>query len=494
MKKLISIALMTLAITVQAQDCCKGENPYKKYTQDLPFGMLEVKAPVIPERQVNLKDFGAVGDGATLCTDAFAKAIEALSNQGGGHLIVPNGVWFTGPIILKSNIDLHLEMGAVIKFSADESLYAVIKTSFEGLDTRRCQSPLSANGAENIAITGQGVIDGNGQFWRPVKKAKMTDAQWKEVLGRPGGMESRPGYWVPNQAYANAEKNADMNVPKAQTDEEWNAIKRFLRPVMVSLVNCKNVLLKDVIFQNSPAWNIHPMLCEDIIIDGVLARNPSYAQNGDALDLESCKNALIVNSKFDAGDDGICIKSGKDADGRRRGRPCENVVVDGCTVFAGHGGFVVGSEMSGGVRNILVKNCQFLGTDVGLRFKSTRGRGGIVENIFINNISMTDIKTDAITFNMYYGGKSVAEMLADGDNPDNVTKIPITEETPIFRHIDIRNIVCSGAGRAMEFNGLPEMPIEDITLKDIHIIAKKDAEFTNYKNVKKENVIITLKP
>ena len=140
---------MTLAITVQAQDCCKGENPYKKYTQDLPFGMLEVKAPVIPERQVNLKDFGAVGDGATLCTDAFAKAIEALSNQGGGHLIVPNGVWFTGPIILKSNIDLHLEMGAVIKFSADESLYAVIKTSFEGLDTRRCQSPLSANGAEN---------------------------------------------------------------------------------------------------------------------------------------------------------------------------------------------------------------------------------------------------------------------------------------------------------------------------------------------------------
>ena len=168
---------MTLAITVQAQDCCKGENPYKKYTQDLPFGMLEVKAPVIPERQVNLKDFGAVGDGATLCTDAFAKAIEALSNQGGGHLIVPNGVWFTGPIILKSNIDLHLEMGAVIKFSADESLYAVIKTSFEGLDTRRCQSPLSANGAENIAITGQGVINGNGPFWRPVKKAKMIDAQ-----------------------------------------------------------------------------------------------------------------------------------------------------------------------------------------------------------------------------------------------------------------------------------------------------------------------------
>ena len=250
--------------------------------------------------------------------------------------------------------------------------------------------------------------------------------------------------------------------------------------------------MKDVIFQNSPAWNIHPMMCENIIIDGVLARNPSYAQNGDALDLESCKNALIVDSKFDAGDDGICIKSGKNADGRRRGRPCENVVVDGCTVFAGHGGFVVGSEMSGGVKNILVKHCQFLGTDVGLRFKSTRGRGGIVENIYIDDISMTDIKTDAITFNMYYGNKSVSEVWADGDKPDSISKVPVTEETPIFRKIDIRNIVCNGAGRAMEFKGLPEMPIEDISLKDIHIIAKRDAEFTNYKNVKKDNVIITL--
>jgi polygalacturonase len=224
-----------------------------------------------------------------------------------------------------------------------------------------------------------------------------------------------------------------MNVPNAKTEAEWNAIKRFVRPVMVSLVKCKNVHLKGVIFQNSPAWNLHPLMCENVIIEDVLVRNPSYAQNGDALDLESCKNALIINSRFDAGDDGICIKSGKDADGRRRGIPCENVVVKSCTVFAGHGGFVVGSEMSGGVKNILVDQCQFLGTDVGLRFKSTRGRGGIVENIYIKNISMTDIKTDAITFNMYYGGKSVAEMLADGDNPDNVTKMPVTEETPVQR-------------------------------------------------------------
>ena len=384
----------------EGMQCSHQCNPYSRYTKELPFQMPEVSAPQIPDRSVNLRDFGAVGDGRVLNTDAFARAIDALSAQGGGRLVVPAGVWFTGPITLKSNINLHLEVGAVIQFSGDDSLYSLIDTSFEGLNTKRCQSPLTANGCENIAITGRGVIDGNGQFWRPVKRIKMTDSQWKEVRSRPGGVAVRADYWVPSQGYADAEKNADMNVVKASTAEEWNNYKRFLRPVMISLVNCKNVLLQGVIFQNSPAWNIHHLMCENIIIANALARNPAYAQNGDALDLESCKNALIVNSKFDAGDDGICIKSGKDADGRRRGRPCENVVVDGCTVFAGHGGFVVGSEMSGGVRNILVKSCQFLGTDVGLRFKSTRGRGGIVENIFIHDISMTDIKKDALTFNM----------------------------------------------------------------------------------------------
>ena len=491
MRKLI-LTLITAFVAVSAFAADKAGNPYAKYTEKLPFPMPDVTAPVIPDNQVNIKDFGGVGDGITLNTEAFAKAIDALSKKGGGKLVVPQGVWHTGPIVLKSHINLHLNAGAVILFAADETLYPFINTSFEGLDTRRCQSPLSANGATDIAITGKGVIDGNGQYWRPVKKAKVTEAHWKSLLAIPGSQEMKPGYWVPSAGYAKGEQGANMNVPNAKTEAEWNAIKRFVRPVMVSLVKCKNVHLKGVIFQNSPAWNLHPLMCENVIIEDVLVRNPSYAQNGDALDLESCKNALIINSRFDAGDDGICIKSGKDADGRRRGIPCENVVVKGCTVFAGHGGFVVGSEMSGGVKNILVDQCQFLGTDVGLRFKSTRGRGGIVEKIYIKNISMTDIKTDAITFNMYYGGKSVAEMLADGDNPDNVTKMSVTEETPIFRHIDIKNIICNGAGRAMEFNGLPEMPIDDISLNDITILAKKDAVFTNCKNIKKKNVNITI--
>ena len=487
MKKTILLAIFAMTVLgATAQD------RYAGFIKNLPFNMPKVTAPVIPSREVKLTKFGAVGDGKTLCTEAFAKAIDELAKQGGGRLVVPRGIWHTGPIVLKSNIDLHLEMGAVILFAADETLYPVINTSFEGLDTRRCQSPLSGTNLENVAITGQGVIDGNGSYWRPLKKSKVTESQWKEFTSGKG-VETKPGYWVPSEGYAKGEASANMNVPQGiNTPEEWNSIKRFLRPVMVSLVKCKNVLLQDVIFQNSPAWNLHPLMCENVIIDHVLARNPAYSQNGDALDLESCKNVLIVDSKFDAGDDGICLKSGKDADGRRRGIPCENVVVDGCTVFAGHGGFVVGSEMSGGVRNIMVRNCQFLGTDVGLRFKSTRGRGGIVENIFVDGISMTDIKTDAITFNMYYGGKSVAEMLADGDNPNNTEMKPVDETTPIFRNIDIRNVVCNGAGRAMEFNGLPEMPMDGISLTNITIIAKKDAEFHNYKNLKQENVNIQL--
>ena len=480
------LSLISLSLSALAQ------KDYSSYTDNLPFAMTKVSAPQIAANKVLLTDFGAVGNGETLCTDAFAKAIDALVKKGGGHLIVPRGVWHTGPIVLKSGIDLHLEAGAVILFAADESLYPLIETSFEGLDTRRCQSPLSANNAENISITGSGVIDGNGQYWRPLKRSKVTDAQWKKLTSRKGGVETKKGYWVPSAGYAKGEAGANMNVPTATTDEEWNAIRRFLRPVMVSLVSCKNVLLEGVIFQNSPAWNLHPLMCENIIIDNVLARNPAFAQNGDALDLESCRNALIVDSKFDAGDDGICIKSGKDADGRRRGIPCENVVVKGCTVFAGHGGFVVGSEMSGGVRNILVSDCQFLGTDVGLRFKSTRGRGGIVENIFVDGVSMTDIETFAVTFNMYYGGKSVAESLADGDDKQTVETKPVDETTPIFRNIDIRNVTCNNAGIAMEFNGLPEMPISNINLTDINISAKKDAIFNYCKDIRKHNVKVRL--
>ena len=283
MKKLFSlVCTCLLAMSMQAAETDKYDALY----ENLPFQMEKVTRPQFPANEVNLKDFGAVGDGSTLCTEAFSKAIEALSQKGGGKLIVPQGVWFTGPITLKSNINLHIEKGGIILFSPDDALYPFVKTSFEGLDTRRCQSPISGNGLTNVAITGQGAIDGNGEYWRPLKKQKVTDAQWKAITSR-GGAYKRKDYWFPSEGALKADNSANMNVPAEPTSEEgWNEIKRFLRPVMVSLVNCKNVWLNGVIFQNSPAWNIHPLMCENVLIEDVLVRNPAYAQNGDGLDLE----------------------------------------------------------------------------------------------------------------------------------------------------------------------------------------------------------------
>ena len=438
---------------------------YRAYTRQLPFSMPEVAAPVFPKKTVSLAQYGAKGDGKTLCTEAFSKAIDELSRQGGGRLSVPQGVWFTGPIVLKSHVDLHLEKGAVILFSGDMDLYPVIETNYEGELRKHCQSPVSAVGQTDIAISGQGIIDGNGICWRPLKKEKVTEGQWKKFTSK-GGVFPRSTMWYPSE----------------------ERVK--MRPVLLYLESCRNVLLQGVTFQNSPNWCLHPLLCENLIVDQVMVRNPAYAQNGDAIDVESCRNVLVVNSSFDAGDDGICLKSGRDEQGRRRGRPTENVVVDGCTVFNGHGGFVVGSEMSGGVRNIWVNDCQFLGTDAGLRFKSCRGRGGVVENIYIRNISMADILGDAVTFDLFYGGKSVIEQLESGERINNIAAEPVGEGTPVFRNIDIQHVVCRGAHRALWFNGLPEMPISDIRLSDITIQADEPGDFFNCKNITKKNVVV----
>ena len=468
-----------------------AQKDYSYLYENLPFTMQKVDVPVFKNYSLSVADFGGRGDGITLNTDAFSKTINALSKKGGGKLIVPAGVWFTGPLELKSNINLHLEKGALILFSPDFSLYPLISTSFEGLQTRRCQSPISAHNAENVAITGEGSINGSGEAWRPLKKAKVTESQWKKVI-KSGGVLKDATYWFPSVGSLKGQSKSDMNVPSGSlTETEWTEIKDFLRPVMISFIDCKNVLLQGVLFENSPSWNIHPLLCTNLIIDHITVRNPSYAQNGDGIDVESCKNVLLINSNFDVGDDGICIKSGKDEEGRKRGRPTENVIVDNCKVFKAHGGFVVGSEMSGGVRNISVKNCQFLGTDVGLRFKSNRGRGGLVENIYISDIYMFDIATDSFLFDLYYGGKSATESLEDGDDTQTSTQRPIvTAETPSFRNIYVKNIVSRNARRAMFFNGLPEMNITNINLENAIITSEYGAFISESDGIKFKNIQI----
>lgn len=447
------------------------------------FEMPPVNEPKIPSRSVNAADFGAVGDGKTLNTDAIAKAIAALEKQGGGRLVIPPGIWLTGPIRLQSNLDLHLEAGALLQFSSDYKLFPLVVLDLKGEKEVDSVSPISGENLENVAITGRGIIDGAGDAWRPVKKGKLTENQWK-ALTKSGVIDGST--WYPSREAMEGGKLVQPLVKDGSLKlADYEAAHHFLRPKMLKLINCRRVLLEGVTFQNSPNWTLNPTLCTDVTISNVTVRNPWYGQNTDALDLESCRNASIRDCTFDVGDDGICLKSGKDAAGRRIGVPTENVWVEDCVVYHAHGGFTIGSEMSGDVRNVYVNNCTFMGTDIGLRFKSTRGRGGVVEKIYIKNVRMEDIPGDAINFNMYYGGKAPLE-----EEAAERKKVPVSEETPQFRDIYIDDVICRGARNAVVLQGLPEMPIRGIHLQNISITAGGGMTWMDAENITLKNVEI----
>lgn len=460
------------------------------------FKAPKVSEPTFPDNSISIKDFGAAPGGSISNTKAFADAIDAVSKKGGGKVIIPRGIWLTGPIQLKSNINLYSEEGALVIFSKNYDDYPLIETSFEGLNTMRCLSPIYGKGLENIAITGHGVFDGSGEAWRPTKKSKLTADEWKKLTASGGVLNEAKNTWYPTaKSLRGAKATENFNVPaNLKSKEEWESVKDFLRPVMVSLVNCKKVLVDGPTFQNSPAWCLHPLMSEDVTLRNLTVRNPWYSQNGDGLDLESCKNVVIEKCSFDVGDDAICFKSGKDKDGRVRGMPTENVIVDNCIVYHGHGGFVLGSEMSGGVKNVKVTNCTFIGTDVGLRFKSNRGRGGVVEKIYIDNIQMVNIPAEALLFDLYYQGNSpvptVEEKTIDKEKLASMIP-PVTEETPSFRDIYVNNVTCKGAGRAVLIQGLPEMNVKNIKLSNIQIEAERGIEIVDSDGVEMKNVFVS---
>jgi polygalacturonase len=482
--------LMTSCAEVSKHEFAGSSENYS----GIEFEMPKIQEPVIPDYTVIIKDFGAVSGGQVLNSEAFANAIDAVSTRGGGKVIIPAGVWLTGPIILKSNIELHAEAGALIIFSADKDLYPIIETSFEGLDTWRCLSPIYGKNIENVAFTGSGIWDGSGDAWRYVKKSKLTDSQWKKLVASGGVTNDNNNEWYPSEQFRDAMKNTDQNVRlDMKTKEEFETIRDFLRPVMVSIQNSKRVMFDGPVFQNSPAWCIHPLMVEDLTVRNLTVRNPWYSQNGDGIDVESCKNVIVENCNFDVGDDAICIKSGKNEDGRRRGVACENIIIRNNIVYHGHGGVTVGSEMSGGVRNMHVSNCTFMGTDVGLRFKSNRGRGGVVENIYISDIRMTDIPTHAISFDLYYGGQSVSEMLESGNQQNLAKNEPVTEQTPQFKNISIKNITVKGALQAVFLQGLPEMNLENIELRNLLLEADNGFSIIDANGVKIEDVKLITK-
>jgi polygalacturonase len=432
-----------------------------------------VNLPVFKKDTFRITQYGAIADGQVLNTKSINDAIDAAAKKGGGVVLVTKGLWLTGPLVLKSNVNLHLVNGATLLFTEDFNQYLLVATNWEGLPQMRNQSPISATAASNIAITGKGIIDGNGDAWRMVKKDKLTESQWKKLVNSGGVLSEDKKTWYPSASSLKGSTIPNPGLIKPGTDAAWyDSVKDFLRPNLLVLTRCKNILLEGVTFQNSPAWCLHPLMSEHLTVRNISVKNPWYAQNGDGIDVESCMNVLIENSVFDVGDDALCIKSGRDAEGRKRAMPTENVTIRGCTVYSSHGGFVIGSEMSGGARNIHVSNCTFIGADIGLRFKTTRGRGGVVENIFIRDIYMKDIPGEAILFDMYYAARDPIALAGEKRELPKVEFKTVDESTPVFRNFHISNVYCNGAEKAIFIRGLPEMHVKDIVLENMVLQAK----------------------
>ena len=420
---------------------------YSKHYQNLPVELKQVVSFDIPDNTVSIADFGGVGDGVALNTEAFRKAISALTKKGGGRLVVPQGVWLTGPIVLKDNIDLHIERNAIVLFSPDKSLFV----DAEGKSSR-CDPGIKASKRKNIAITGEGIIDGNGAQWRPVKRSKVSDTEWKRFAAI-GGVERQNGaLWYPWDVKAGYKNIADTpeNQEKSRQD-------------LIRLTDCENILIEGVTVQNSPRFHVHPCNSKNIIIDGITVRCPWNAQNGDAIDLSDCHQALIVNSVVDAGDDGICMKSGK-AKATALVNGCEDILIEDNTVFHAHGGFVIGSEDITGMKRIVVRRCRFSGTDTGLRFKSGIGRGGKTEDIHISDIVMNDITDEAIVFQCDYVDRPAG---SEGKK----AKTSGSEFVPEFTDIHISNVVCRGAKTAIKAKGIEGMNcIHDIEIANSTIV------------------------
>lgn len=434
---------------------------------DAPFGLAGIDLPTIPGREFNIQAYGATGDGMALNTTAIQAAISTCSRSGGGRVIIPSGVWLTGPLKMESRVELHLESGALLLFSADHSLYPVIQTPSKSFVIA---SPLYGFGLEDIAITGPGIMDGAGESWRPVKKNKTTASQWNALLQSGGAVDEKGSVWWPSKAAMMGEaylKNLQASKAKKEiTAADFLPARDFLRPYMISFIDCKRVVVTEVTIRNSPKFALCPAWCDQLVIQNIKVNNEWWAQNGDGIDISACRHVLVEGCTVSAGDDGICMKSS--ARRGRSGPALEKVIVRDCIVYRGHGGFVVGSNTEGGMRDLLVENCTFIGTDIGLRFKSARGRGGAVENIRIRKIRMSGIVNEAIHFDTFYETESADTLIQ-----------PVTAETPLFRGITMEDVRCASAARAIVMAGLPEQPIQDIVIRESAFTASRGISLTD---------------
>lgn len=366
----------------------------------------------------NIIDYGAVSDGRTVCTEAINDAVKACEGKGGGIVFIPQGRFLTGPIELKSNVHLYLSSGSCLAFIDDPNAYPVVEARWEGSEGQVYMPMIFGEDINNVTISGYGTLDGQGSFW------------WK------------------------AFKEKQLPHP---------------RPRLISFENSANIRIENISCIYSPSWTINPVRCSNVSIQGINIKNPSDSPNTDGINPDSCSNVRISNCHIDVGDDCIAIKSGVEKSSYRI--PCENIAITNCTLVHGHGGVVIGSEMSGGVKNVVISNCVFQGTDRGIRLKTRRGRGGIVEDILVSNCIMENVLCPFVLNQYYFCGEGGKEPIVDDKNPH-----PVNLGTPIFRGIHLNQITAKKAGFAAAFiYGLPEMPISDISFSNISITLDSDA-------------------
>jgi len=450
-KHLTSFIIIIFFLTsVTAQKTATKWNDVSEPLKEIDMLRKQIKAPHFPAKEFLITKYGAVGDGKTLNTEAFKKAIDDCNKNGGGRVIVPLGTFLTGAIHLKSNVELHLADSARIIFSRDPKDYPIVFTRWEGMELMNYSALIYAYGQENIAVTGNGTLDGNAD----------AENWWSWNRGRPA------------KQVAARDKLHELN--HQQTDPATRVFGdgSFLRPNFFQPYNCKNVLISGVKMINSPMWNVNPVLCENVTIENltIIAHGP----NTDGVDPESCKNVLVRNCYFDTGDDCIAIKSGRDEDGRRINKPAENHIIENCEMHDGHGGVGIGSEVSGGARNIYAINCNMNSPNLDriLRLKTSSSRGGIIENVFMKDIKVGTYKNAAVSMDMFY------------EQPGNFM--------PTIRNIWVENVAIEKGGEyGIYIHAYKESPVENFRMVNSTIRDVKTPVQVDYaKNSRLDNVIM----
>jgi polygalacturonase len=395
----------------------------------LPGILKRIQAPVFPARDFDVTRYGARADGKSDSSAAFEKAIAEAARAGGGRVLVPEGVFVTGAIHLKSGVNLHVAKGAVVKFSPDARQYPMVLTRFEGLECMNYSPFVYAFEQKNIAITGEGTLDGQAS----------CDHWWgwsgKRGCGTAGGDQRK--------ARAALMDMAERGVP---VEKRVIGEGGWLRPMFVQPYRCTNVLIEGVTITNSPMYEMHPVLCRNVTVRNVTV--VSHGPNNDGCDPESSADVLIDGCTFDTGDDCIAIKSGRNNDGRRLHTPSENIIVQNCTMKDGHGGVTMGSECSGGIRNVYARNCRMDSPHLDriLRFKNNAVRGGVIEHVYMKDIDAGEVAGPAIEVDFQY------EEGANGPY------------TPVVRDVEVVNVKCRKAGSALSLRGYKNAPITDVRL------------------------------